>query len=406
MEVNVAHGEPFSIANVNALFKIKYGKLSENVYNSANVMLARQKKTYDFTGKQMLVPVPLSFAGGVGSGSLPRANHSSVDDALITAKKVYSRILIDRESMKASSNDEGAFVRATKWKVQKGVESYMRNSSRILFGDGTGQLGTIAAGGVVDNGGGNYDLTITAATWLEANWEEQDYVNIGTGSTDLFEVLSVDPATLTINVLRITGATVPVAADVIFMQGSENNDPMGFKGIFDFSVAATGTLYSIPYSRRWSSVVTDKGGAGLTTDFMNEQMLEVERRSGKVPNLIVCSYTQYRKLLNLLESQKEYHVEPRAPELKGKISFRGIEFMSTAGAIPVFAERFMRPDEMFFINDNFMGCQHRPGFGWFDDDGTVLLRAADEDEYEARYGGYYENYICPAFHGALRNLAV
>ena len=110
--------------------------------------------------------------------------------------------------------------------------------------------------------------------------------------------------------------------------------------------------------------------------------------------------------MNLLESQKEYQVHPRMPELKGKVSFKGVEFMSTAGAIPVFPERFMKPEEMYFINDNFMGCHHRPGFGWFDDDGTVLLRAADEDEYEARYGGYYENYIVPSFHGALRNLAL
>lgn len=397
-------GEAFSIANVNNLFKIKYGKLSENVYNSANVMLARQKKMYDFTGRQMFVPVPTSFAGGVGSGSLPAANHSNVEDALINAKKVYARALIDREAMKASMNDEGAFVRATKWKVQKSVESYMRNASRILFGDGTGALGTIDA--VVDNGGGSYTLTITAASWLEANWEEQDYVNIETGNTDRFEVISVDPTNTAIDVLRITGSQVPVATDEIFMQGSENNDPQGFKGIFDFSVAATGSLYSVPYSRRWSATVQDKAAAGITLDFLNEIMLEVERKSGKVPNMIVCSYTQYRKILNLLESQKEYNVEPRMPELKGKISFRGVEFMSTAGAIPVFPERFMKPDEVYFINDNFMNCHHRPGFGWFDDDGTVLLRAADQDEYEARYGGYYQNYIVPSFHGALRNLAV
>lgn len=399
-------GEPFSIANVNALFKEKYGKLSENVYNSANVMLARQRKLYDFTGKQYFVPVPTSFAGGVGSGTLPRANHSDVQDALLFAKKVYARAMIDREAMKAASNDEGAFVRATKWKVQKSVESYMRNASRILFGTGDGLLGTIDAGGVVDNGGGNYTLTISATSWLEANWEEQDYVNIGTGSTDLFEVESVDPAATAITVQRITGATVPAAADDIFMQGSENNDPQGFRGVFDFSVAAAGSLYGVPYSRRWSSTVVDKGGAGLTLDMMNEIMLEVERKSGKVPNLIVCSYTQYRKVLNLLESQKEYRVVPRMADLKGKISFNGVEFMSNAGAVPVFPERFMKPDEIYFINDNFMDCHHRPGFGWFDDDGTVLLRAADLDEYEARYGGYYENYIVPSFHGALRNLAL
>ena len=49
---------------------------------------------------------------------------------------------------------------------------------------------------------------------------------------------------------------------------------------------------------------------------------------------------------------------------------------------------------------------HRPDFGWFDDDGTVFLRLADEDSYEARYGGYFENLIIPTGHGCLKNLAV
>jgi len=392
----------FSISNVNNLFKIKYGKLSENVYNSANVVLGRQVKRYNFTGKQMFIPVPTSFTGGVGSGTLPTANHSLVEDANLFAKRVYARIEIDREAMKASANDEGAFVRATKWQVQKGVESYMRNSSRILFGDGTGALGTIEAGGVTDNGGGNYDIVISDATWHEANWEEQDYINAGT-STDLLEVISVDPAAKSVNVQRITGSVVPTAADVMYMQGSKDNDPMGFKGVLDFS---SGSLYGIPHARRWSATRTDAAGAGLTTDKMNEVMLEVQRKSGKVPNMIFTSFTQFRKLLNLLEDQKQYIVEPRMPELKGKISFKGIEFMSTAGAIPVFPDRFCDEDRMYFVNDNYYSAEHRPGFGWFSEDGTVLLRSANSDSYEARYGGYYENYIIPSFLGGLVNLAV
>jgi len=393
----------FSISNVNNLFKIKYGKLSENVYNSANVLMARQVKRYDFTGKQMFIPVPTSFTGGVGSGTLPTPNFSQVEDANLFAKRVYARIEIDREAMKASANDEGAFVRATKWQVQKGVESYMRNASRILFGTGDGVLGTIDAGGVTDNGGGQYDLVISDASWNEANFEEQDYVNIGSGSSDLLEIIEVVPATKVVRVQRITGSVVPAPADDIFMQGSENNDPQGLKGVLDFS---SGSLYGVNYSRRWSAAREDVGGAGLTTDKMNEVMLEVQRRSGKVPNMIVTSFTQFRKLLNLLEDQKQYIVEPRMPELKGKISFKGIEFMSTAGAIPVFPERFCDEDRMYFINDNYMNCYHRPGFGWFSEDGTVLLRSANTDSYEARYGGYYENYIVPSFLGGLVGLAV
>jgi len=393
----------FSLTTATNLFKTKFGKLSDNTYNSANVLLGRAKKTFDFTGKQKFVPVPLSFSGGVGSGTLPTSNVNSVDDALITAKKVYATTEIDREAIYAAQNDEGAFVRMTKFAVQRAVESYMRNMSRILWGDGTGLLGVIDAGGVVDNGGGNYTLTITAASWKEANFEEKDYVNIETGNTDLFEIEEVDPDNTAITVQRITGSQVPVATDEIFMQGSEDNDPQGLKGVLE---ATSGSLYTIPVQRRWRSTLVDAAAAGLTTDAMNETMLEVQRKCGKVPNLIVTSFTQYRKLLNILEDQKQYVIEPRSPELKGKVSFRGVEFMSSAGPVGVFADRFCPDDQMAFLNDNYISMEHRPGFGWFDDDGTVFLRKSDSDAYEARYGGYLEIYIPPTFHGLLDNLAV
>ena len=76
----------FSLSAATNLFKTKYGKLSENVYNSANVTLARVKKSFDFTGNQMFVPNPLTFQGGVGSGPLPTANVATYEDAIITRK--------------------------------------------------------------------------------------------------------------------------------------------------------------------------------------------------------------------------------------------------------------------------------------------------------------------------------
>ena len=138
---------------------------------------------------------------------------------------------------------------------------------------------------------------------------------------------------------------------------------------------------------------------------MNEVMLEVQRKSGKVPNLIITSFKQYQKLLNLLEDQKQYILEPRSKDLKGKVSFRGVEFMSSAGAVGVFPERFVEDDRMYMLNDNHIHIHHRPDFGWFEDDGTVFLRKSDSDAYEARYGGYLQNYIEPPFHGVISNLA-
>jgi hypothetical protein len=400
----------WNLTDASNLFKTKYGKLSENTYNSANVTLGRVKKSFDFVGKQKFIPVPLSFAGGVGSGTLPAANIQNIQDALITAKKVYSVTEIDREAIKASSTDEGGFVRMTKHSAERSVNSWMRNMSRILFNDGTG---SIAAGDGSTNVSGTgtsgdpYVVVLGSAT-KDANVEEKDYLNYDAETTNL-EVQSYAPATKTISLVgtsaglaALTGAGPVPTTKYLHMQGSKDNDPEGLKGVLD---ATTGTKYSITVGRRWQAQQKAAAGAGLTPDLMNEVMLNVQKESGKVPNLIVTSFTQFRKLLNQLEDQKEYSLDPRSSDLKGKISFKGVEFMSSSGPVAVFPERFVEDDRMYFLNDSYISIEHRPGFGWFDDDGSVFLRLSDSDAYSARYGGYLQVYIVPSFHGVITELA-
>jgi hypothetical protein len=362
----------------------------------------------------MDIAVPTSFAGGVGSGSLPTANFSATEMAEISAKKMYSVIQIDRESVKASAQSEGAFVEMTKYAVQKGVESWMRNMSRALFNDASGSLGAgDGATNVTGAGtsGSPYVVVIGAASWKESNWEEKDFVNYQSETTQL-EVIEVVPATRTV---KLVGTSAGLAALVaapgpvpttnkFYMQNSLNNDPAGLKGILDKTPGVGVQAYGIDVQRRWQSTQLAAGGAGLTTDLMNQQMLEIQRKCGKVPNLIITSFTQYRKLLNVLEDQKRYQLDPRSKDLVGKVSFSGVEFMSSAGPVGVFPERFCEDDRMYMLNDNFIEIHHRPDFGWFDDDGSVFLRTSG-DAYEARFGGYLETYIVPPFHGVISGLA-
>tara|TARA_R100000951_G_C2652384_1_gene184796 strand:- start:1105 stop:2394 length:1290 start_codon:yes stop_codon:yes gene_type:complete len=423
----------FNLTSASALFKIKYEKLSENVYNSANVLLGRVKKTYNFTGKELAISIPQSFSGGVGSGTLPKANTAIYGDARITAKKMYAVVEIDRESIKAALSDEGAFVRATKEVVQKGVESFMRNLSRALFNDGTGKLGTSlevassdakAATLAADSDG---NIVIPIQDFKEANFEERDLVDIVTSASaasgavtlsqkeivavDLDEANVGDPAhnpTVSIKGVSTTNfedGSGNLKSAEIFMQGSKDKDPQGLK-LLDKS---SGSSYGITHGRRWKSVQKAAGGSAISTDMLNEVMLKVKKSSGKSPNLIVCSFKQYEKILNLLEDQKRYTVQTRSG-LKSKsgadISFSGVEFMSVDGPVGIFPERFVEDDRIYLLNDNQIHIHHRPDFGWFDDDGTVFLRKADSDAYEARYGGYLECYINPCFHAVISGLSV
>jgi len=429
----------FDLVTATNVFKRKFWKMSDAVFNASNVVWSRLEKNTDFVGKDMFVSNPLSFSGGVGSGSLPTANVGQYQGSIITSKKIYAVCQVDREAIKASESSEGAFVKAMQETVKKTLESFMRNCSRMLFNDGTGILavgsGASAATNVTGAGttGSPYIVTFAAAQFNEANFEEQDLVQIVTGQTvDAYGVVTVNGSVETTQLLiqevvpasyqvklvgtstrlaALAGAAKFAATDAIVMQGSYNNDMIGLRGIANlsrrFDAAGTAaTLYSVPMSRRWKMYTVDASAAAISIDLINQAMLQVERISGKVPNLIVVGFKQYQKLLALHENQKRYNLSPKDSKYAGQFSFDGLQFMSTKGIVPVVVDRFAKDDEVWLLNDNYITITMRPGgASWFEEDGTIFLRDAGVDSYSARYGFYGENYCIPTFHGHIRNLA-
>lgn len=411
MASNLQTAFDYTSVDVDGLFKTKFGQYYQNAFNTSTPLWNEVTKRDDFTGKRMEFPVPTSYKGGVGSGSLPEANNPIYSDVAFTPKKVYARDLIDRESIMAAMTDEGAFVRAIAESIKKIVEADLWNHNRILFGNGDGSLGTTkSSGAVTDNTGGNYSVIIGDATadFKEANFEEQMFVNFGSG-TDLFEITSITSSTRTIVVQRQAGGTdVPTTSQVVYMQGSKDNDPSGLKEILD---ATSGSKYGVTVSRKWQAYQEDVS-TGLTTDLMNKVMTRVEKKVGVPPNMIVTSYVQFEKLLNLLEDQKRYNLISEKPKgyenVKGVVSFNGVQFMSSRGSVRIFPDKFCEDDRMYFLNTDNIVYYRRPKSGWVKEDigGNGYLRVADEDQFEARLATYGQIFIPPTFHGRIKGLTV
>jgi hypothetical protein len=417
----------FSLTETSGNFLTKFQARSINHYNSKNLLDGRIKKVYDFTGKQKNIETQLSFSGGVGAKLLPKANTSIIEQAVIKATKNYARVLVDRESLKAASSNDGVFQKFMAYPVKKTVESFVRNSGRMIFGDGTGILGR-GAGATNVSGNGSvatpYLVTLRASDWNEANFEEQDFVQYvsglnggnnlggtaegGDSETNLLMIAEVIPS---LRQLKLVGAStalaaltgvgpVPTTAGFV-MQRSYLAEPQGLSGV---CMAGAGSfLYEIPVKRRWQSQQIDALGQGIVTDALNDAVLRQEKATGETPKMVLMNFNQMRKILAQLEDQKIYNLPNK--NLKGHLGFSGVELMTSRGAIGMFVDRFCPEDKIFLLNEEHIVRHHRPDFGWFDDDGTVFLRTTDEDTYEARYGGYYQNLIDPTFQTVIHNLS-
>lgn len=399
--------QDFSIANQDALFKVLFGKYYTNTFNKSSPLWDRTEKTDKFVGKYMEFPVPTTYKGGVGSGRIPQTKGATYGDVKIYRKKMYASDRVDRESIMASLTSQGAFVEAMSECISKTTEADVWNHNRVLFGDGSGSLGTIDGGGVTDNGGGNYSLVISTATWKEANWEENMFANVHSTGTELFEIQTVTASTRTIVVQRQDGGIqVPVAGQVVYLQGSYNNDPYGLKYALD---AVGGNVYNVAVGRKWQAYQDLAVGVGISVPLMNKAMIGVEKRCGLVPDTIVTSSTQFRKLLDLCEDEKRYFRQTKVPSKSvADLSFSGIQFNSSEGDIVVFWDKFCEEDRMYFLNSDHIVYHRAPGHGWVKDDigGKGYLRVAGEDSFEAYRATYGQIFIAPQFHGVVTGLTV
>jgi hypothetical protein len=402
-----------SLSTLSTLFKVLYGKRTYAVFNTATPLWSKVKKEYSsFKGKSLSLEAVLGFSGSVGSGSLPETNIFSDVNASLTRKKLYARILLDREAMIASNGVEHAFEQATKRMVKKGVESFMRNLSRMLFAIENGKLfegdnSTVVTG--AGTSGSPYLVIGLSTTWVRSFVELKDKVNVGTETTVL-EITAVNYSTRQVS---LVGTSATLAAAVagglatsakVYMQGSKDND---IQSILAACKATSSTLYGVTVGSRWQSVQIDAASAGITTDLINQLVTDVEFASGESPDLLVTSYKQYRKIQNLLGDKIRYcPVSNRDPIFnKATFNFEGIEWITNSGPVTIVADRMCPDDHFFALNTDNIVFYAAEAPKWADEDGTVLLRSASADAYEARYICYGELFCHPASQGVLYGLA-
>jgi hypothetical protein len=390
------------------LMKETFGALQDKQFNKKNPILGRAKKKDDFDGEFHSFPVEQSIGGGVSAGSLGRSSRNKNLRAQLRRKKLYGTVAIDRETMKVARGGASAFVEMTSYAVKKLTESFSRNIERQLTLNDLVGTGLLATADAVTGSGTEADpyvLELPDTTVME-QFEEGDVVHLNTDSTDATacEIVEVDVDPNTISVIG-TPAVAPAAGDEVYMQFSRGEELPGLQGVLK---ATTGTYKNIAIGRRWKATQEDASGAAISTALINKVISQLEKTCGESPSFLLASYEQYTALLDLHEDQKRYNMPAKGlNNSKVNISYSGIEVMVGSGAIPVLRSRFVPASEIYVLNDMKMHLKCAPGgFEWFDEDGTVFLRDAVEDKYNARYGGYADFYVNPHFQAIIFGLSV
>lgn len=401
------HEGSYNLTTASAAFKRKYGKGGIEVYQAATPLLSQIRKEFNHTGTNFNDHLLLSQGGGFGAATLPTASNPQQAAVQFSRIKMYYRARVDREAIYASK-DMGAFLDTMKFQAMNGPRTFARFTSMCLFMEkelsssaliGSGKIGVING---APSGSNPYVCTLGTADDTRF-FQVGDLVNIEAANTDRFEVQAVDTTAGTVTVFRTSGSQVPVTTDEIFVQGSEDATIQSMEGILQLGSAET--LYGVTYGQGFEPGINKNASAVISWDLLAEAALEIEKKSGQGPDLLVLSYKQWRKLAGVVEARQQQEVTLRpVDKISANIGASAIRLMLPTGPCDVIREKHCPQDTAYLINKKFIKLKHSGGFGWFDDDGTIFLREADSDSYEARFGGYMELFMIPTFHGRIHTL--
>lgn len=388
----------------NALFKEMYGSGADMSLVNKNAPLASllmKSKKVDFVGDQFVQPVRFGSAVGLGYRSsgqnLPAPVSALRGKAIFQAKRAYGTAEYDREVIKASRNEKGAFAKATVDEVNAVEEGFLLHMvERALFFDASGMLGEVESLTGSGTSGSPWVLTMENDGAVAPVYKKK-YFPVG-AKLDVYsqagalqctvEVTATSATTVTCVLLSTSADSAPAAEDVLYWQGNKDIEIVGLRSL---APASAGTLYGLSqttYPNFMGSVNSITGA--LDFGDINDMISDLEEEIG-APKVGITSYAALRILKNQAEDAKRYNVA-EAKSINGKIGFKGMEVMTSDGPIPLIASPMCPDDEIIFFNPEYHMLVMREDFGWFDDDGTILLRDPNKDVYSARYGGYFEHF--------------
>lgn len=388
----------------NALKEVYLGVVSDQLNTTTNPLLAKIKQTTsDVWGNNIIKMAPYGVNGGIGAGSetgeLPTAGGNNYEKFTLELKNLYGKIEISDKAIRASSSSAGAFVNLLNAEMEGLIKASSFNMGRMLFGDGSGLIAKISAGGASASGLTTFTVDsvknlaegmivdiVDASGNVQAGGSAIKIVNVNRGSKVVTAVAS-----------GFTSGALDSGDYYFCVQGSFGKELTGLAAIFDenrdalYGLKRAANSWMNPYAK-------DNGAQGITDVTMQSVIDYLEENFGSNVDFIVCSSGVKRKYQEYLAS---YRSNIDVLELAG--GFKAISY----NGIPVVSDRFAPSGTMYMLNTKEFNLHQLCDWKWLEgEDGRVIKQNPNHATYSATLVKYAD-LICnkPCGQAVIRNIA-
>ena len=353
----------------------------------SNPLLAKIKQSSsDVYGKQIIKVAPVGLNGGVGAGSetgeLPTSYSNNYVQFKTTLKNLFGTIEISDKAIRASSVSNGAFIDLLNAEMEGLLTASKFNLGRMLYGDGTGAVGTVTE---YSNGVATMDNVKNLMEGMVVDV----YTAVGSITSDTgLRISYVDRANK-----QVYFTSTPVAmaeGNIFYVQGSKDNEITGLGAIFSNSA----TLYGLNRNaNKWLSPYASTKSQEISDTVLQEAVDFLEENTGSNIDFITCGAGVKRAYQQYLAC---YRRNIDVTELAG--GYKAISF----NGIPVVSDRFIPDDTLYMLDTSKFTLHQLCDWEWIEGEGGKILRQ------KAGYPAYtatlvkYADLICDQPNGQAK----
>lgn len=352
-----------------------------------------EKTTANVVGKSVNKAVKFGFHGGIGAGTetgdLPKGDNGDYVTLTAPLKNLYGTIEITDKAIRASANDEGAFVNLLNEEMEGLVKSAKYNFSRMLFGDGNGYIATITSANtsslLLSNIHG-----IVSGMYIDI-WKD------GVKTHSNVKITYVDKQRKSVSVTGsdMTSNSAPSVGSVVRACGSEDGYELtGLAALFSDE-----EIYGVDRDSAYMQPYIEEEIGEISEENLQLAMDTIEDNSGGKVNFILCSWGVRRALIRCFKENQALLSMMDTEDGEKVLAYKGI---------PIVADRFCPEGTLYLLNtDDFKICQ-LCDWQWMEgEDGKILKQVAGKPVYTATLVKYAE-LICekPCGQGVLTGIDV
>jgi hypothetical protein len=372
-----------------------------------------KKKTQDMVGKRVVIPVRIGLTEAVGSRAandytLPTAQRNLYDQAYISMKRVYGRVMVDGLSIE-SAKGKGGWVDVLQAEIQGVTDAFTLDIDRQLMTTGKSILGFCSAavagqtvtvdtpGGIVDTAG--YTKFFRKGQVVDIY--DSDYSPIHATAV---QISGIAPSTST---LTFTGNVASVEDDDVILKANSygandaTGDLMGIDGIVSAGNTPGSDFEGIDATSEasWQAMVDTTGGV-LTEELIQKDLDAIEDNTdGEPVDLILTSQTLRNKLIAIMKST--YYKTESIDLVAG---WKALSYVGGAAELPVMTHKNCPVKYMYYLSRPHLTLWVLKNLVWDDKGGGVVKPVAGSDQYEAWFKIYANlGTDCRNAHGKCTN---